>query len=69
MEEKAVMTKREWLASMNDRELAEFIYNKVDEDCDYCIWGKNVDLLDDCGHNMNECKSGIALWLQSEHKE
>ena len=56
------MTNREWLESLSDEELANYIcYVNCEK---YCAYYNNIDK---CSHNS--CKAGITEWLQQEHKE
>ena len=53
---KSGITNAEYIRSMNDEELAEFLENWV-EPCYLCAYKNNT-----CG----DCKKGRLLWLQGE---
>ena len=53
------MTNREWLASLNDEDLATALETL---DCDACVYTKD----NCCGRR---CHEGFVLWLKAEHEE
>jgi hypothetical protein len=61
------MTNRQWLASMSDVQLAEFLYGLEDyAHCELCADdGKchNSDMI------VQNCLGGLEKWLQQEHVE
>ena len=72
--EAKIQTNSDWIHSMSDEELAEFIINT----CDNPISQKNDDMCDYCEKYEDEktaecdsdgCKKAIAKWLQSEVEE
>lgn len=62
------MTNREWLKSLNDKELSHFLGNSFLADiacygCRYCpYYNEETDELADC----DKC---ILYWLEQEHTE
>lgn len=59
------MTNREWLASLSDAQLAEFLYGLEDyAHCDFCADdGKcHSDTI------VQDCLSGLEKWLKKERK-
>ena len=61
------MTKREWLASMNNKELGKWLSPSPDNDkpCDYCEWW---DANPPCWKRDDiDCAEAWAKWLDSEH--
>jgi hypothetical protein len=64
------MTNGDWIRSMSDEELADFIANNFD-DCDCCVYAAEyADGRDDCMYpdDVVDCKKGHLAWLQQEHK-
>lgn len=58
------MTNREWLESLSDRELAQFMDETFDNRCSVCT--KNEDMDGGC-RGIVDCVVGIKKWLQAEH--
>ena len=63
---KKIMTNREWLRSLSDSELAEFLYDDKwsiwGGICNMCVYGDSICV----EHGDQECRKGITKWLQRE---
>lgn len=57
------MTNRQWLTSLSDRELIEFMLSFNDTTCEHC----EIDVDDDC--DVDNCIDGLVLWLQDDCEE
>ena len=65
------MTNADWIRSMDDVVLADFLFHKTDEDCDYCAYRSTSPDNDDecmCPTDYVDCMGGVLLWLKKEHK-
>ena len=66
------MTNADWIRAMDDVTLADFLFHKTDEDCDYCVYGANLLNGDDdcmCPTDYVDCMGGVLLWLKQEHED
>jgi hypothetical protein len=60
------MTNRQWLTSLSDRELIEFMLRFSDVACERC----GIDVDDDCeGRDGYKCIGGLVSWLQDDYEE
>ena len=57
------MTNRQWLTSLSDRELIEFMLSFSDATCERC----EIDVDDDC--ESDKCIDGLVSWLQDDYEE
>lgn len=56
------MTNRQWLNSLSDRELIEFMLSFNDSTCERC----EINVDDDC--DGDNCIDGLVLWLQDDYE-
>lgn len=60
------MTNREWLESLSDEELAEFL--RTAKNCQGCVYGANPQDATKC-FEANACTIGRIKWLKRKYRE
>ena len=60
------MTNGDWIRSMTDEQLAEFLDRLIDSPCIYCRNGDGISC--DMPDNGYDCLRERLAWLKQEHK-